>query len=317
MMRIIFFLFCSLVLVRASKAQINVVPNPSFEVYDTCPDNNSQIERAVGWLRLNRSPDYYHKCAGSNPYIGIPQNLLGFQDTDNASDSGYAGFITDPNDDGVHEILGIQLIETLVIGQKYYVSFSASPGYNHLGYICFCNKFGFRFTTKIDFPRPIISFDLVDNYAQFYSDSIISDTTNWVSIKGQFIADSAYKYLMIGNFFTTSQINSTCPGSGRNYLYVDNICVSIDSNSCFQFNEIKEPKTKPNYLYSIDESTGNLHIFNFPTTNHSTKVFAYDSIGRLIYLNETMNEYIDISISNFSKGIYFIKLNEYVIKIIF
>ena len=41
---------CALLLSVANvKAQVNLVPNPSFEDYDTCPDFTSQISRAIGW----------------------------------------------------------------------------------------------------------------------------------------------------------------------------------------------------------------------------------------------------------------------------
>jgi hypothetical protein len=32
-------------------AQVNLVPNPSFEVFDTCPDAPSQITRAIPWFQ--------------------------------------------------------------------------------------------------------------------------------------------------------------------------------------------------------------------------------------------------------------------------
>src|ERR1700740_1940850 len=60
--------FCILFLFVTSKnlyAQFNLVPNPSFEIYDTCNTNTSTyIENAIGWYNANTaSPDYYNECS--------------------------------------------------------------------------------------------------------------------------------------------------------------------------------------------------------------------------------------------------------------
>ena len=42
----------------SSKAQVNLVPNGSFE--DTIPCTMSSVFAAVGWYSVNASPDYYN-----------------------------------------------------------------------------------------------------------------------------------------------------------------------------------------------------------------------------------------------------------------
>ena len=37
--------------------QINLIKNPSFESFDTCPDNLSQIDRALYWYTARPTPD--------------------------------------------------------------------------------------------------------------------------------------------------------------------------------------------------------------------------------------------------------------------
>src|SRR5437764_856653 len=44
-------------------SQINLVPNPSFEIYDTCPDNASQVNRVINWFSCYTTPDYYNTCS--------------------------------------------------------------------------------------------------------------------------------------------------------------------------------------------------------------------------------------------------------------
>jgi hypothetical protein len=49
--------------VSSSYAQ-NLVPNYSFEVYDTCPYQGSQIYFAIPWKGVTtNSTDYYNGCS--------------------------------------------------------------------------------------------------------------------------------------------------------------------------------------------------------------------------------------------------------------
>ena len=61
----------------------NLIPNSSFEIYDTCPTTLStpgdyQINHALGWYSPTyATSDYYNAC---NPgIVSIPSNLLGYQ----------------------------------------------------------------------------------------------------------------------------------------------------------------------------------------------------------------------------------------------
>src|SRR5216683_763724 len=73
-------------------AQINLVPNYSFEVYDTCPNTYSQIYYAIPWFSSLPcqcgSSDYYNACAGG-PLVSVPSNGGGYQNA--RTGVGYAG----------------------------------------------------------------------------------------------------------------------------------------------------------------------------------------------------------------------------------
>jgi OOP family OmpA-OmpF porin len=68
-------------------AQINLVPNPSFEIYNTCPNSGGQITYATGWFTATLgSPDYFNSCSAG---YGVPSNGFGYS---NAQDgNAYAG----------------------------------------------------------------------------------------------------------------------------------------------------------------------------------------------------------------------------------
>src|ERR1700757_1468337 len=71
-----------------AKAQ-NLVPNGNFEIYDTCPNDISQITYAVKWYNAqpNTSPDYFNTC---NSYANVPNTIFGYQ-KDCCGGNGIAG----------------------------------------------------------------------------------------------------------------------------------------------------------------------------------------------------------------------------------
>lgn len=99
------------------------------------------------------------------------------------------------------------------------------------------NKIGVLFTNdeyeSLSNPAPLPA-----NFAHFYSNTIITDTLDWTIISGSFIADSAYKYIMIGNFFDNNQtayltVLDSLLGE-CSYYFIDDVCVSTDSLTCSQ-----------------------------------------------------------------------------------
>jgi hypothetical protein len=84
----------------------NLVPNPSFEIHDSCPNNISFIEGAIGWKQLIITPDFFHECA-TNSAASIPYNIAGYQQPFNINDSAYAGIGTNITNDTAHEVMGI------------------------------------------------------------------------------------------------------------------------------------------------------------------------------------------------------------------
>lgn len=226
---ILSILFNYTFLVHSGFAQ-NLVPNPSFEVLDSCPDGSSQIDRATGWIPFTSSPDFLHEC-------GITFNQFQCQNTG----KGKARIINyrEPPSSG-NEIMGIELSTPLVIGEKYYVSFkaklqiSSSAGINKLGAIFTIKKYCYSlddFTNMCDStPMPINN-----NWAHIVSNDIITDTANWTTIFGSFIADSAYRYIAIGHFFDRMLTDTIMVKNMFSILptyFIDDICVSNDSLTC-------------------------------------------------------------------------------------
>src|SRR5687768_6067831 len=70
-------------------SQTNLVQNPSFETYSSCPNNVAQVNYATGWNIYENTPDYFNFCGSSG--FSIPLNAFGYQYP--ANGNAYAGFL--------------------------------------------------------------------------------------------------------------------------------------------------------------------------------------------------------------------------------
>lgn len=224
------------------KAQ-NLVPNPSFELYDTCPNSIGQIYHSTSWIQpTTGSSDYFNQCydttIGDN-YGEVPNNYYGYQ---NAKGVGvaYSGVFacnyTGSSSPTYREYLQTQLSSPLVMNQTYfvsvYVSLSDSSRYETDG-------FGVYFSSS---PISRTDFDAFGYVPQVEntSGSFLSTKTNWMKISGAFIALGGEQYVTIGNFKNDSNtdtvrvianLSSNTDYNGA-YYYVEDVCVSTDSMTC-------------------------------------------------------------------------------------
>jgi hypothetical protein len=289
-------------------AQVNLVPNPSFEDMVSCPFTSDQANFAIGWSSFGQSPDYYNQCSLSSSGVSIPYNFAGFQYPFNGQ--AYMGIQTFFNP-GTREFIGANLITPLTIGTKYYVSIKVCSSFGAfvtgLEGSCASNKIGIKFSTV----RYSINYSpQINNYAHIFTDSIISDTINWTTINGTFISDSIYNYIIIGNFFDDVNTDTMqyLHGYNRAYYLIDDVCVSSDSLGCSFTENLNEYD-----IHDLDVS-----IFPNPVNNILNvkgidlslfSIEMYDLFGKGIkdnLIKLVNNSTIDVSKLNY--GIYFLKL---------
>ncbi|MCB9183997.1 MAG: gliding motility-associated C-terminal domain-containing protein [Flavobacteriales bacterium] len=213
----------------SARAQ-ELLPNGGFEQFSLCPDLMGQIDRAQGWIKPTLgSSDYLHACQPEPNSVGAPNNLFGFQDAH--SGSGYAGIICFAGPDNVltndkHEYVSHALVAPLVPGRNYTVSY-----YVNLADISryALGDIGALFSVvqpHRDDEAAITTAPQITNSAA----PIITDTDGWTRIQGCFVADSAYRYITIGNFrpgssTTYLEVTPTWSGSSLCYYFVDDVSV--------------------------------------------------------------------------------------------
>lgn len=299
-----------LVMLIAKLTGQNLVPNPSFEYSVQCPFGPGQISYAANWLNFGQTPDYFNACV---PYVqglqiySVPYNY-GYQLA--ASGQAYCGLTIYHYQGDAKEYIGTQLISSLVSGTKYFVSFKTclckSSGYG-------CNiasdKIGAKFSkTSFSMPNSPPS----TNSAMVFANYIITDTTNWTTVKGSFTADSNYNYIMLGNFFdylntNTVVIDNQLPQFA--FYYIDDICVSADSLSCNGVDAIKKINYYENFSLVPNPSNSfvKLTIINPNSKNYIFKLYdAFGNIKQLIHFDSSKSLTIDKQ--DLPSGIYFFQI---------
>lgn len=289
------------------------MPNPSFEDTVGCPDYFYQLYNANGWTININTADYYNKCSSYSSNVSIPSNTAGFQYPPDMSCNAFAGFMAytyvNPN---AQEYLGRQLATPLIIGTKYYISFKVNladgPGFN-----CSVDKIGMLFTNIFYGDTIILPPPVMNNFAHLVYPLNITDTANWTTIAGSFVADSTYKYFLIGHFFDTTNTNFICSGNPNwknSYYFIDDVCITDDSLTCFGFSyncatlftELSWEKD----VFLIPNPA--MNFFKINAGKKTQTIIIYDLLG--IQIKEILLENFQntVDANDLPNGIYIIKI---------
>ncbi len=300
MKRCIFILFIICTYGWISNAQTNLVPNPSFEIYNECPAYMAQIYKAIPWFAgaydidssLTSSTDYFNSCNNLiNGSVGVPVfGVKGFQypRTGNA----FAGF--DFWENGYRETLEVKLIEQLDSGVHYYVEFWV----NNSGFGQWViDAIGLVFSEDSLLTLASIPLILPPDIENL-TGNIIRDTLNWIKISGLYIAKGGEQFITIGCFLDNSEIQKEIffqlPNSYAYYL-VDDVSVV----RCDEINPIPIIVVYPSPAlqdFTI-EAKGNSQQIDFE---------IYNTIGQLIYKSNMLEKTV-VPTANFAAGMYVIR----------
>lgn len=292
----------------------NLVPNPSFEEYTVCPDNYFMLP--TSWYSCSADPDYYNSCDSTNSY-STPYNGFGYQLADDGR--AYCGFYALNVYETwftYKEYLGCELITPLVIGQKYYISFKINFSDNPAIDMATSN-IGLLFSTISyqDYqPYDSIYNNPTNNFAHIIDPNITTDTLNWTTIKGSIIADSAYQYLLIGNFFDIGHSDTILLNNNyyyhRAYYFIDEVCVSTDSLTCNSSTSIRKNNINKSGVNIFPNPTINkITIVNYNNLNKEIQISIFNINGRQIMSSKFQNENsFELDVHELLNGIYILKI---------
>ncbi len=299
-----------LLLFVAKGSSQNLVPNNSFEDTVSTP-LGGVIEDAAGWINCGSTPDYYNPGFNSDGFgFGVPNCFYtGYQ---NALDGfSFVGLGLTALPEQPAEFIGISLSQPLSVGTKYYVSAYISQADD---YPCATNNFCFKFFNAMYFSAT--NPPAFDNTAHVRSTLVNSDSLNWQLVGGTFIADSAYQYLVIGNYFNLVLTDTFhCYSSDLSYYYIDNVCVSSDSTTCMIPTSITQMLGKSEIISIFPNPADRLlHIRN---SIHATHCLFYNTFGEVSGEYNLIEGDNLIDVRFFSSGLYILVVDEkYFFKII-
>ncbi len=283
----------------------NLVLNGDFEQYTTCPTGVTQIAHCTYWynagdISVGSTPDYFNTCS-SYPLITPPYVFAGYQMPN--SGNGFSHILVYYPFGTVREAMQGTLSQPLVVGQQYYVSFYANltGGANGTRSIA-TDKLGALLTTYQFSPA---NFATSINFAHVYTDSILSDSVNWVMVKGSFIADSAYNYITITNFFDNANTDTLMLNDSISFMSsynIDDVCVSIDSLTCYLSSGVNQLNNPSEVSVFPNPFSDKLNIA--VKSNDILEVTLFDFTARKIF-NRAFTNTIKINTEQLAKGIYF------------
>ncbi|MEZ4758330.1 MAG: T9SS type A sorting domain-containing protein [Flavobacteriales bacterium] len=292
----------------------NLVPNPGFEETDSCTFGLGLGELHY-WYSACGTPDHLQGCLPYGSANGLPWNIWTYQQPFEGNSC--AGIFTYDDHSGTEyrEWLMAPLSVTLVPGQTYYCSLRANAAFggdipNQMTWLASSNL-GILFTSydrqwTWGDPQPSAL-----NQAHILYPQILSDTMGWTSVSGSFVADSAYTYLMIGNFFSntlTDTLYLASPGptwKAYSYSLVDAVCVSPDPKGCELSQGVDEvrdasPNVYPNPAKDV------LVIGNAAGSD----AVVLDMLGRRVWHGRVGQDHFAVDVGNWARGAYVLQLHD-------
>lgn len=227
-----------LLLINFSSAQ-NLVPNPGFEEAWTCPESftKDRIKDILPkWFVPNfGTPDYFNKCNHTD--VGIPNNFTGSMPA--REGNGYIGIILkesfnpddvkyEPNkDEYSREYISAKLLKPLKYSKLYCVSFDyclaklSDYAVDGIGVYFSKDKLKIKNDGIISVKQQL-----------FKKGKLLQTKNKWEEFCGVIMARGGEKYITIGNFTATKEIQYSKIDSAGNefmskyaYYLIDNVKV--------------------------------------------------------------------------------------------
>lgn len=237
----------------------NLVPNPSFENYDSCPRGNGNLFCTPWYSPTMNSPDYLNACWNgvTTDNMDVPVNRFGSEPAHTGQ--AYAGVYTVFSTPSSHEYVSVKLLDSLKQGARYCVEFYATLGDSSWGGV---NYLGAHLSATPDTMYAGYYLLRLPFQPQIEYDTILTDTSGWTKISGAFVAQGGEMYITIGIFAPDSALTyDSIQGDGSvrfSYYFIDDVSVyeiqlcdaGNDISICYQDSIQIGTTSKPGVVYS-------------------------------------------------------------------
>ena len=282
----------------------NLVPNASFEDVACGPEEMELIvpfDASYWYVPTLGTPDMFSDGPAPGNCAVMNINTLEFQYLDEwqypQDGLRMAGMYVYAEFGCVREYLQVQLMDSLKPGDTYCVQFQVNLSNRSLRAI---DRLGALFTDEPFLDQTDIC---------LYSDEVqvenppgvyLTDTLNWMTISGEFIADGGEQFLTIGNFVSLE--NSTAvivEGTSEipwAYYYVDNVVVE----NCTETNSTGDLLGSTWLSYWPNPAKDQLYMKVFSPV----ECRVVDIAGRTVMQFVLQTGQNEIDISSLNRGIY-------------
>ncbi|SHG89117.1 OmpA family protein [Flagellimonas flava] len=228
--RIFFALIFGFALGASSYGQ-NLVLNPSFEEYKSCPTNITGFDALLEEISLpsSSSGDYFNQCGTSD--FGVPANFKGSQVATDGS--AYVGLYFYALND-YREYLQLNTSKTLREKHPYKISLqvsladASSLALKNLSIVLVNKKIKFPNSSALTGSRMDLEEGLSFHKVKLKPNKSLANKDEWVTLTAEFEAKGFENHIIVGNF--DNNVNTELLGqegpvlsSDFSYYYVDNL----------------------------------------------------------------------------------------------
>jgi hypothetical protein len=264
----------------------NLVANPDFEYYSTCPTSVGQATRALAWYNVIQSADYYN--CNFTFHLTFPTVASAY------SGSGYVAFGTHFGQTGNAECIGQTLPQPLLPG-SYFLSFAAKKA-NAGGWSSSCggvNVYGLKETS--------LPISTVSAHASQFPNALLlgaSDTVgnnSWQVFSVNFSITDTIKHVL----FTLAFV----PGCSQ-YIFIDSIQLVQT-----QATAVREQSPLDRLLIFPNPTSGELRLQGLDM-NSIERIRLINLVGQELPIQITKPDKKSIRISDIPPGIFLLNITD-------
>jgi len=278
----------------------NLFTNGNFEDYYNCPNNFGQANQLKGCVHTHDTPDYYN-CS---VYPAQANNGTG---------SMYLGSVK-YNTTVTYEGVNLELDSPLEIGKEYTISIAVNYGakYYASGYVA--NKYLGCYTLRFDFSTNAGNTNIPNNYSyELDAESVqTNENTTYHTYSFTFTATQASTHLYIVTTPTSKTMNNDPECKGTVFYHL------IDDLSIIR-TDLLGVETVKATTYSIYPNPTNDNVYVRFINTTPQKIEVFNALGQKITSKiqpSPQQNTILIKLDQLPKGIYFIKINNEIKKIV-
>jgi outer membrane protein OmpA-like peptidoglycan-associated protein len=289
-------IFILILLQSVCWGQSNLIPNPGFELNDSCPLNLDQFTVKDWYSTLGKrtTPDYFSLCGGKDAFSSPANYIVNIKPPEGEAFAGLVGYNPKSN---YREYMSVSLTEPLKKGKIYTFKISLSQPEMSLFYI---SDLGVAFTKEPFDLSKVGNYLILEPSISIHSDKLLKLRNAWTHYSIDYIAKGGEREMHFGCFTSDENLRYLTYSDRRNfcnrfgysdaYYLIDNMSLSEKEIVSVDYLDLQ----KIDSIYS----TTPIRIITFSDVKFNTGEYVgnaeeflqFDAL--IEYLKNTENTYI-------------------------